>query len=486
MSCSTLGWPRAHCVRVRRSSFAWRRGSVADTSTHLARQKTTVPWEVVVVLDGDIDGSRTVLDSYAECLPLKIVEFVTNSGRSAALNAGFARAKGSVLIRCDDDLVPDAHYVSRHAAHHEGDPVGIVGLYQNVFPPTRYARVYGQPWDTQYRREAYAVPPDMTWRYWAGNCSVTRNTWERIGPTTPTFVPTATRTSTGATGSHWPACLWCWPQNLRLSIESPQPRQPAEPNAPSIRDRRVPGSRGSITWLRIRYAEQHMGPRRQRARRSSRREVGPATGTDHRSSRVGASLADRSKGRRNGHRILGAVWLRVWIRRTRNLMIVSIVIPHYGAPAPTVSLIDQLRRQNVVVDMQVIVVDDCSPEPFPAIDGVEVVRRVANGGFGSAVNSGVVAAHGELLLVLNSDLDVGTDFLDQMVQAAGRFPGRSCRLGLSGTTANSNGPAGRFHESTTRLWSGSLPSHGGGSPTGGIGRWGTIYAHVMVIPTSTG
>lgn len=148
----------------------------------LLRQETTVPWEVVVVLDGDMDGSRSVLDYHAEHLPLKIVEFVTNKGRSAALNAGFAHSEGNVLIRCDDDLVPDAHYVTRHAAHHQGAPVGIVGLYQNVFPPTRYARVYGQRWDVQFRREAYAVPQDMAWRYWAGNCSVTRDTWERIGP----------------------------------------------------------------------------------------------------------------------------------------------------------------------------------------------------------------------------------------------------------------------------------------------------------------
>ena len=34
----------------------------------------------------------------------------------------------------------------------------------------------------RFRRDAYAVPPDATWRYWAGNVSVTRETWERVGP----------------------------------------------------------------------------------------------------------------------------------------------------------------------------------------------------------------------------------------------------------------------------------------------------------------
>ena len=102
---------------------------------------------------------------------------------------------------------------------------------------------------------------------------------------------------------------------------------------------------------------------------------------------------------------------------------VSILVPHYGPPAHALALVAKLLDQKTSVVMQIIVVDDCSPEPFPAIDGVDVVRRAANGGFGSAVNSGAAVALGELLLILNSDLDVSVDFVDQMVQAAGRFPG---------------------------------------------------------------
>lgn len=139
-------------------------------------------WEAVVVIDGDVDDSGPLLRELAGDLPVRIVVFDQNQGRSAALNAGFAEARGQVLVRCDDDLVPSPDYVSRHAAAHDGQPVGVVGLYRNVYPETAYARVYGRHWDEQFRREAYSRPPDQWWRCWAGNVSVTRETWERIGP----------------------------------------------------------------------------------------------------------------------------------------------------------------------------------------------------------------------------------------------------------------------------------------------------------------
>src|SRR5690349_6662390 len=66
----------------------------------------------------------------------------------------------------------------------------------------------------------------------------------------------------------------------------------------------------------------------------------------------------------------------------------SVVVPHYGSPAPALALLRMLRAQEGDLDLQVIVVDDCSPEPFPERPGLHVVRRAVNGGFGSAVNAG--------------------------------------------------------------------------------------------------
>jgi N-acetylglucosaminyl-diphospho-decaprenol L-rhamnosyltransferase len=97
---------------------------------------------------------------------------------------------------------------------------------------------------------------------------------------------------------------------------------------------------------------------------------------------------------------------------------VSVVIPHYGDPAPSLALLETLASQQDPATLQIVVVDDGSPEPFPDVPGVEVVRRDLNGGFGSAVNSGAAMAEHDMMLVLNSDLEVGPDFVESLLASA--------------------------------------------------------------------
>ena len=97
---------------------------------------------------------------------------------------------------------------------------------------------------------------------------------------------------------------------------------------------------------------------------------------------------------------------------------VSVVIPFYGDPAPTLALIESLRSEPCTHLAEVIVADDCSPIPFPPTQGVTVVRREVNGGFARAVNSGAARASGDLLLIVNSDLSVSPGFIDDLVRRA--------------------------------------------------------------------
>ena len=80
-------------------------------------------------------------------------------------------------------------------------------------------------------------------------------------------------------------------------------------------------------------------------------------------------------------------------------------------------LVDQARP-----GLQIIVSDDASPHPFPEVEGVTVVRRETNGGFGANVNSAAAAATGDALLVLNSDLTIDRTFIADMVTASRRRP----------------------------------------------------------------
>ena len=148
----------------------------------LAAQDTRAIWEVVLVVDGDVDDSAVTAESCRGPLDLRVIVLPENRGRVTALNTGFEAARGRVLIRCDDDLEPASDYVSRHLAAHDGRDVGAVGLYRNVLPETPYARVYGRAADADLRAAAYASAPDRWWRYWAGNVSVTREAFDEVGP----------------------------------------------------------------------------------------------------------------------------------------------------------------------------------------------------------------------------------------------------------------------------------------------------------------
>lgn len=99
-------------------------------------------------------------------------------------------------------------------------------------------------------------------------------------------------------------------------------------------------------------------------------------------------------------------------------MDLSILIPHYGDPQDTIALVSALKKQECSFAAEIIVSDDCSPQSFPQLEGVRVVHRQVNGGFGANVNSAAAAASGDWLLILNSDLTLSEGFLEKMMAAA--------------------------------------------------------------------
>ena len=103
-------------------------------------QQSDTDFEAVVVIDGLLDNSPEIVDSFAsQGVPVRTVVLEQNQGRVAALNAGFSAAKGQVLVRCDDDLEPGADFVSGHWARHQGQLcfVFLVGGRRTLEPRRR-------------------------------------------------------------------------------------------------------------------------------------------------------------------------------------------------------------------------------------------------------------------------------------------------------------------------------------------------------------
>lgn len=152
----------------------------------LSRQ-THESWEAVIVLDGDVDGSASVVDRYAH-LPIRCIVFPENRGRVSALNAGFAAASGDVLIRADDDFEPSPTHVAAHVEPHRRGVCGVIGLPLNIAPNNAYMRAYGSVADDRGRQDTYATAPADRWRLWGGNTSVRRETFEEVGGFDPRYV----------------------------------------------------------------------------------------------------------------------------------------------------------------------------------------------------------------------------------------------------------------------------------------------------------
>ncbi|PKH37658.1 N-acetylglucosaminyl-diphospho-decaprenol L-rhamnosyltransferase [Nocardioides alpinus] len=98
--------------------------------------------------------------------------------------------------------------------------------------------------------------------------------------------------------------------------------------------------------------------------------------------------------------------------------VVSAVVAHYGDPAVAHQAVLDLLAQVGPHRIEIIVVDDCSPLPFPEIAGVTTIRRPRNGGFGAAVNTGAAAATGDLLMIVNSDIRTAPGFVERLLHEA--------------------------------------------------------------------
>jgi len=149
--------------------------------TLLAQTLPAESFEVLVCDSNSTDGTQEYLAGIHAAHPNVVHLPGAYNGRAMARNAGIARARGSVVLFNDSDILASPELLARHLAHHrEREKVAVVGWEVQVRDLADYA----------YKRDhvearGHLHPPSrktLPWLYFlTGNASVKREQLLAVG-----------------------------------------------------------------------------------------------------------------------------------------------------------------------------------------------------------------------------------------------------------------------------------------------------------------
>jgi GT2 family glycosyltransferase len=139
--------------------------------------------EVIVVLDGCEDATRTMLQNYAAPFRLISIE-QQQAGPAAARNHGAAIATGWLLIFLDDDVVPTSRWLAAHVNGHFGKAYQvIIGYYPPApHPELDYAAMTARAWWHDKFRDMQRPSHRFSYQdFLSGNCSMRSDLFASVG-----------------------------------------------------------------------------------------------------------------------------------------------------------------------------------------------------------------------------------------------------------------------------------------------------------------
>ena len=141
-------------------------------------------YEIVVVVDGSMDGTLEMLATLQGPCPLKVLH-QENRGLAAARNLGWKAAVGDLVLFLDDDMLCDGSLIQHHVAAHSGlKPIVVLG-------PTPFAAE--SPWsvltpylqsETEYDLERQSTQTEVAFPDGIGvssNTSLRRSVLKSVG-----------------------------------------------------------------------------------------------------------------------------------------------------------------------------------------------------------------------------------------------------------------------------------------------------------------
>jgi GT2 family glycosyltransferase len=161
-----------------------RRGALRAALESLARQSVAPEtYEVVVATDACSDGTEAMIDALDVPYALRRVE-PRGRGRSAAVNAALAAARGEVAIVLDDDMRVLPAFVERHRAHHpDGSRRCVLGAVPVELGPgsTHAARYVKAKFDLHLSRLSDPAHLALPRSFYTGNASLRTEVLREVG-----------------------------------------------------------------------------------------------------------------------------------------------------------------------------------------------------------------------------------------------------------------------------------------------------------------
>ncbi len=149
-------------------------------------------FEVIVVLDGATDDSSLMLGAWQSEGRIRHLRWhlQPNSGQATARNTGVQLAAADVVVFLDDDVVPEPDLLATHLRHHAaGTPIAVLGdcLVVRERRESLYHLGVWAWWEDMYHRRALPGRQPGLRDFCAGNVSLRREDFLRVGGFDPDF-----------------------------------------------------------------------------------------------------------------------------------------------------------------------------------------------------------------------------------------------------------------------------------------------------------